>query len=170
MNRDETLTALGVSPKARLVARGYIADPALGPPPNIPISGDPVSVRSAWILREQARRIAGAVGISFNVSANYLAVRCKDHSVELPAGRWVWRDHAWDLMHRSNSVVVTRHPALVHYLSVEEIAPDCCPVLTHATADDVRGKHVFGVLPIHLAALTASLTVIRWTFRRTSVG
>lgn len=33
-------------------------------------------------------------------------------------------------------------------------------VLTHATAEDVRGKHVFGVLPLHLAAEAALVTEI----------
>jgi hypothetical protein len=34
------------------------------------------------------------------------------------------------------------------------------PVLEHATAEQVRGKHVFGVLPLDLAALAASVTVL----------
>lgn len=34
------------------------------------------------------------------------------------------------------------------------------PVVWHGTAEDVRGKHVVGVLPLHLACLAASVTEV----------
>ena len=37
------------------------------------------------------------------------------------------------------------------------------PVLSHASAEDVRGKHVFGVLPMRLAAEAAVLTEVSMT-------
>jgi len=57
-------------------------------------------------------------------------------------------------------VIVTRHEALTEYLVEMSIAPAGAEVIPHAGADDVRGRHVIGVLPLHLAALTASLTVV----------
>lgn len=63
-----------------------------------------------------------------------------------------------------NVVVVTRHPALValllergiigHRLDLET------PIIEHATIEDVRGKHVIGVLPLRLAAEAESVTEI----------
>ena len=57
-------------------------------------------------------------------------------------------------------VVVTRHRALVDYLIEEGIVSEDVPVLTHATMDDVRGKHVIGVLPLRLAAAAAVVTEV----------
>lgn len=57
-------------------------------------------------------------------------------------------------------VVVTRHPALVEYLTELGVVPAGVEVVTHATAEQVRGRHVFGVLPLHLAAEAASVTEV----------
>ncbi len=57
-------------------------------------------------------------------------------------------------------LVVTRHPALFQYLVEEGIIPSDARLLEHATADDVRGKHVIGVLPLQFAAEAASITTI----------
>lgn len=57
-------------------------------------------------------------------------------------------------------VVVTRHGSLVTYLVEAGLCSQDTPVLSHATADDVRGKHVIGVLPLRLAALAASVTEV----------
>jgi hypothetical protein len=40
------------------------------------------------------------------------------------------------------------------------LSPARTPVVEHASADDVRGKHVIGVLPLHLAALADSVTEV----------
>ena len=58
------------------------------------------------------------------------------------------------------SVIVTRHPALVEFLVSRELVGTDVPVIEHATADQVRGKHVFGVLPMHLAREAACVTEI----------
>lgn len=60
-------------------------------------------------------------------------------------------------------VVVTRHPALITYLNDQGVVPEGTPVLAHATAEDVRGKHVIGVLPMRLAAAAAMLTEVSMT-------
>lgn len=57
-------------------------------------------------------------------------------------------------------VVVTRHSALVEYLTELGVVPAGTEVVTHATAEQVRGRHVFGVLPLHLAAEAASVTEV----------
>jgi putative CRISPR-associated protein (TIGR02620 family) len=58
----------------------------------------------------------------------------------------------------SSTIIVTRHPALVAVLA--EDYGHTGPVLAHATADDVRGKAVIGVLPLHLAAEAESVTEV----------
>jgi len=49
-------------------------------------------------------------------------------------------------------VIVTRHAGLVEVLAEMGYTGK---VISHATPDDVRGKVVLGVLPLHLAAQTA---------------
>lgn len=58
------------------------------------------------------------------------------------------------------TVVVTRHPALITYLVEVGLVQEGVEVVSHADEDAVRGKHVIGVLPLRLAALAASLTEV----------
>ena len=59
-----------------------------------------------------------------------------------------------------DTIVVTRHPALVqHLIELGRITPET-PVLTHASEADVSGRHVIGVLPLRLAAHAASVTEV----------
>lgn len=88
-----------------------------------------------------------------------------------------------------NRVVVSRHPAAVQFIAdelgfevspiyglVREYPPDtpveerlydygeCIPVITgNATIEQVKGKHVYGVLPLHLAAAATTVTVIEFS-------
>lgn len=57
-------------------------------------------------------------------------------------------------------VVVTRHPGLLEVLVEKGIATAETPVVSHAAVEDIRGKHVAGVLPLALAAECASVTEI----------
>jgi len=57
-------------------------------------------------------------------------------------------------------LVVTRHPALTLLIQEKGLISDQTPVVSHVTENDVRGKHVVGVLPLRLAALAASVTEI----------
>jgi putative CRISPR-associated protein (TIGR02620 family) len=57
-------------------------------------------------------------------------------------------------------VVVTRHKGTIEYLKQMGVIREDCTVVEHATADDVRGKDVVGVLPMNLAALARSVTVV----------
>ena len=54
-------------------------------------------------------------------------------------------------------VIVTRHPALVEFLAEQGIVGE---VVSHADEETVRGKHVFGVLPMRLAALCGRFTEV----------
>ena len=55
-------------------------------------------------------------------------------------------------------ILVTRHPALVEYFSNNGLTFD--KVITHATAKDVTGDDVYGVLPLHLASLANTVTTV----------
>ena len=62
--------------------------------------------------------------------------------------------------HESAHLVVTRHKALFSYLLEKGIVAENTPVLTHVTSDEVKDHDVIGVLPLHLAALTKTVTEI----------
>jgi len=57
-------------------------------------------------------------------------------------------------------VVVTRHPALVEYLRELGLIGRDVRVIAHARPEDVKGRKVFGVLPLHLAAEAAEVVAI----------
>lgn len=68
-------------------------------------------------------------------------------------------------MEEVDTVVVTRHSGTIEYLAQMGIIP-CdeygprCQIIEHATADDIRGKHVIGMLPYHMAAEALDITVV----------
>jgi putative CRISPR-associated protein (TIGR02620 family) len=55
------------------------------------------------------------------------------------------------------NIIITRHRPLVDWLAARNIVGT---VIEQATADDVRGKHVYGVLPLWLAAEAESVTEV----------
>ena len=57
-------------------------------------------------------------------------------------------------------LIVTRHPAMKAFLIEEGVAVADTPCVPHAWPADVQGRHVAGVLPLHLAALCASVTTV----------
>ena len=59
-----------------------------------------------------------------------------------------------------NVVVITRHSALVTLLIEKGLVNENTPVVEHASEKDVAGKHVFGALPLRLAALADRITEI----------
>jgi putative CRISPR-associated protein (TIGR02620 family) len=64
---------------------------------------------------------------------------------------------------KENTLVVTRHAGLVDYIKEEFIYPAYLAsdvVFSHVEQKDVEGKHVVGILPLHLAALADKVTVI----------
>lgn len=65
------------------------------------------------------------------------------------------------------TVIVTRHPALVDLLIERGIIRDAdrARVIEHATEDDVLGRRVIGVLPLRLAALARRVVEIPLALR-----
>lgn len=63
-------------------------------------------------------------------------------------------------------VIVSRHPAAIQFvkehLSARGIDADRVPVLASATDADVRGRDVYGNLPMHLAAVAWTVWVIEF--------
>lgn len=59
-----------------------------------------------------------------------------------------------------DTIIITRHPALLQLLEERGLVPAGTPVLAHATTADVEGRHVIGVLPLSLAVHAASVTEI----------
>jgi hypothetical protein len=60
------------------------------------------------------------------------------------------------------TVIISRHPAAVEFLRRERPDLADAPVVAQATAEDVRGKRVFGNLPLALAAVAAEVWVIEF--------
>jgi len=63
----------------------------------------------------------------------------------------------------NSTLIVTRHHGLVDWLNRNGI---CGTVIEQATADDVQGKDVIGVLPLHLAALCKTVTAVDYNCPR----
>ena len=58
------------------------------------------------------------------------------------------------------TIIVTRHSGLVEWLERRGITGEVKPSVT---ADDVRGKHVIGALPAHIAQYAAYITSVDYT-------
>lgn len=58
-------------------------------------------------------------------------------------------------------LVVTRHKALYDWLMQNGFIDEDTPQLAKATIQDVKGKHVFGILPNWLACKTAKFTEVQ---------
>lgn len=56
------------------------------------------------------------------------------------------------------TVVVTRHKALVHLIRETQMADENVKVIEHATESDITGKRVIGILPLHLACKAEQIT------------
>lgn len=92
---------------------------------------------------------------------------CAEHAAEI-AGVEVHADESgrWPDLERlekdvraacADTVIVTRHTGLVEWLAARGIEGQ---VLAQVTADDVKGKRVIGVLPLHLAAEAAEIVTV----------
>lgn len=58
------------------------------------------------------------------------------------------------------SIVVTRHKALLELLREVLWLDERTPVIEHATIEDIKGKHVYGVLPHHLSCHAYDVTEV----------
>lgn len=67
----------------------------------------------------------------------------------------------YDDLEEIETIVVTRHMALVEYLiEIDVISKDNFKLLEHVSADEIKGKNVIGVLPHSLSALTNTFTEV----------
>lgn len=64
-------------------------------------------------------------------------------------------------MENVEKVVVTRHPALRALLIERGVIDASTPVLDHVEPAAIAGKHVIGVLPLHLAACAAMVSEVK---------
>jgi len=58
-------------------------------------------------------------------------------------------------------IVVTRYQGLVEYLKELGLIEDGTEITAHANIEDVKGKHVLGVLPLWLSCHAAKITEIQ---------
>lgn len=58
------------------------------------------------------------------------------------------------------TLIVSRHPTFVKYLIKQGLVDKNTKVVDHATIKAVRGQHVIGVLPSHIAVYAASVTEV----------
>ena len=58
------------------------------------------------------------------------------------------------------TIIVTRHRAQVSHIRELGLAGTEAPVVAHVKPEEIQDKHVVGVLPLHLAALAAQVTVV----------
>lgn len=59
-------------------------------------------------------------------------------------------------------LIVSRHPATIEFLRAERPHLADVPVIESATADDVRGKIVYGNLPLHLASKAHTVCAVEF--------
>jgi putative CRISPR-associated protein (TIGR02620 family) len=68
---------------------------------------------------------------------------------------------------KHNIVIVSRHAAAIEFVRLalidKGVDPDTVPVIANATAEDVTGREVYGNVPMHLAALAATVWAIEFT-------
>ena len=57
-------------------------------------------------------------------------------------------------------IVVTRYKGLVDYLLELKLISEKTKVIAHAQIDDIKGKHVLGVLPLWLSCHAGKITEI----------
>jgi len=58
-------------------------------------------------------------------------------------------------------IVITRYQSLVEYLKKIELIDDNTKVLSHAKAEDIRGKHAIGILPYWLSSEAEKFTEVQ---------
>ena len=57
-------------------------------------------------------------------------------------------------------IIVSRHTAMREYLVEQGLVDPDVQVYIHAGPSDVEGRHVYGMLPLHLASLAALVTQV----------
>ena len=57
-------------------------------------------------------------------------------------------------------IIVTRHKAFAEYVIEQGLAPEGTPVYAHVSPSDIKGKHLVGFLPLHLALQAERITIV----------
>lgn len=68
--------------------------------------------------------------------------------------------HDKETERRATTLVVTRHKSFLEYLREKGITNNNVEVKAHVTIEDVKDRHVIGVLPPHLALHARYVTAI----------
>ena len=97
---------------------------------------------AAWAEAEHAAALAG-VKVYYAEGSNFPDLARLEKDVRAALG--------------DETIIVTRHAGLVEWLAGRGITGK---VIAQATAADVRGKRVIGVLPLHLAAEAAEVVTV----------
>lgn len=180
---DDELTSWGTHPRLWFVTAGEVVHPFLGHdlPGVATITGRQFSYQHRgpnMVLRtEYAFDLAeGVVPVTTLVGDHQRSI-CQDCAtweqaatklgVSISIARLVLRRASPRAARRIDAsappLVVTRHPALIDYLVEIKLIPAGTPHLTHATPEQLQGRHVIGVLPLHLAACCDRVTEIPLT-------
>jgi hypothetical protein len=61
---------------------------------------------------------------------------------------------------KTETIIVTRHSALVDLLIERGVINGDEEVISHATSEDITGKNVIGVLPLRLASMAKTVTEV----------
>lgn len=64
------------------------------------------------------------------------------------------------------TIIVTRHPAVEKYIRESDLVPQDTPCYPSVTENFVQGKHIIGIVPMHIAAAAELFTEVKITLRR----
>lgn len=116
-------------------------------------------------MRAHARQNPGASRVAQTLHSRDSRPPSSPHP---PAGHpeakrqnWMPAGAIFTMKSMEKPVVVTRHQALVTFLTETGLVPNGTEVITHLTTpEQIRGRNVVGVIPLHLAVHAASVTEI----------
>jgi len=63
-------------------------------------------------------------------------------------------------MSKFERIIISRHPAAIEF--IREMIGTGTPILASASIDDVRGKVVYGNIPLHLAAAAKMVVAVEF--------
>lgn len=117
---------------------------------------------NGWIVTLNHGHLSEEVEVYEDLTNTMTAVLREIDNGECQPSVYDWRVELVDTKKHeyAETIVVTRHKALLELLKeLGEVFGDL-PVIEHATVEDVDGKHVIGVLPMYLAVHAASITEV----------
>ncbi len=100
------------------------------------------SKSAAWACAEWAAELVPGVKVQYAEGSNFPDLERLEKDIRAAL---------------SDSIIVTRHAGMVEWLARRGITGE---VKSQVTAEDVRGKRVYGVLPLHIAAEAAEVVTV----------